>query len=77
MDTRDPRVDPRPGDVVRLPHEDDDRWLVREVVSGVVRYSVRRWLGIRYLRHHTTTLRAWRRDCATATVITVAGEEGR
>lgn len=67
--TRDPRVDPRKGDVVRCP----EWWLpvTREVTAvwedGTVEYAVGRF-------GYNATPEEWRTRSAAAEVVTVAGE---
>jgi len=74
MDTgkRDPRVDPTNGDLVRV--GEFVRRVIRAERGGVW------WIHDDHEIGETAglcSLKNWRLDCATATVVTVAGEEGR
>ncbi len=65
---RDPRVYPRPGDVVRQFRSAHDRTVVKVTPKSVV-FTV---CGSRFC----VRLSTWHRECAIALVVTVAGEEG-
>ncbi len=74
MDARDPRRDPRPGDHLRM----ETGWTrrVQCVFGGVVVYATRDLHGAQFVGGSRETLASWVLSCATATVVTVAGEEG-
>jgi len=75
MDTgkRDPRQSPRTGDVLRTP----DGITRRVYGPGETIVAWQSFDGDAYGPTTWSTWDEWRRDCATATVVTVAGEEGR
>ena len=78
MSARDPRVDPRPGDVVRKKHR------FRTVVSRGDAFSNGDGLKVIYetpggrseVLRETTLLLYWQSWCRGAEVVSVAGTEG-
>lgn len=72
--SRDPRVDPRPGDVVRFRHPSadllKDPWVVREVTA--VRGSAVEWTVGRF--GYSEPLDRWRLLNADAEIVKVADD---
>ena len=63
---RDPRVDPRPGDVVRLELNEQ-----REVVCVSEKGGVR-WREPPFIFERSQSGSDWRRDCANAEIVKAA-----
>ncbi len=74
MDTgkRDPRLDPQPRDVLRM--RSGYLRLVRQRYGNMVVWS-RSPTGKRFYGCWEMPIESWISDCATATVVTVAGED--